>query len=476
MTTKRISRREFLLMAGLAGSAVLISACKPKATPQPDTQPTPKASSAGPTAAPPPVQKVTLEFLGEPGGTEWREEEKARFEGENPNIEWIQVEQAEGVSRLEQLLSLVAAGTPPDCARVESDVYRTFCKDKLLLSLDSYIASDPEMSKPDYWIQPQEKDRCSYKGQWYGIGSCWVAPHFYYNKSLFDELGVEPPSSDPDKAWSWDEFLDIARQLTVDANGKHPNEAGFDVDRVERWGVYWPTWWIPLHAAVQSNAADWVDPESQKIVLDKPEAMEALQRIADLTLVHHVAPSSASFDALGMGEAEFLETKKVALYNTGSWSVNWLWEIEGGLGAGVLPKMKRPATDMQAHLVTIVKDTEYPDAAWKLIRFLSSPWFQERYCQNGLWLPSQTALMTESSIAKWCTPPVHPEGYNLIVTEYAAKYGHYLTMPVGYAKANETALAPVFDKIWIGDGKVADVLPAAVAEANRIMEEEQARP
>jgi hypothetical protein len=76
---------------------------------------------------------------------------------------------------------------------------------------------------------------------------------------------------------------------------------------------------------------------------------------------------------------------------------------------------------------------------------------------------------------QWCTPPEHPEGYNLIVTEYTAKYGHYLTMPVGYAKANEAALTPVFDQIWIGDAKVADVLPAAVEEANRIMKEEQAR-
>ncbi|HNT77821.1 MAG TPA: extracellular solute-binding protein [Anaerolineae bacterium] len=476
MQTKRMSRREFLLLAGAASGAVVLAACG-----QPTTQPTaaptakPGDTKVEPTAAPPAAEKVKIEFLGEPGGTEWREEEKAKFEGENSNIEWIQVEQAEGVSRLEQLLSLVAAGTPPDCARVESDVYRTFCKDKLLLSLDNYIASDAEMSKPDYWIQPQEKDRCSYEGQWYGIGACWVAPHFYYNRSLFEELGVEPPSNDPDEAWDWEKFLDVARELTVDANGKHPNDSGFDVDRVERWGVYWPTWWIPLHAAVQSNGVDWVDPETQQIVLDKPEAMEALQRIADLTLVHHVAPTAASFDALGMGEAEFLETKKVALYNTGSWSVNWLWEIEGGLGTGVLPKMTRPATDMQAHLITIVKDTKHPDEAWKLIRFLSLPWFQERYCKNALWLPSQTALMTDTAIANWCTPPEHPEGYDLIVTEYTAKYGHYLTMPVGYAKANETALTPVFDQIWIGDAKVADVLPAAVEEANRIMKEEQAR-
>jgi len=297
----------------------LLAACQPKATPtavpaKPTATPPPK-----PTATPPPVEKVTIEFLGEPGGPEWRDEEKAKFEGENPNIEWVQVEQPEGVSRLEQLMALVAAGTPPDCARVESDVYRTFCKYGLLLGISDRIAADPVLSAPDYWIQPQERDRCEFEGEWYGIGSCWVAPHFYYNKELFDELGVEPPSNDPEEAWAWGYFLEIARQLTVDKNGKHPGEAGFDVNSVERWGVYWPTWWIPMHVAVQSNGADWVDTVTGKIALDKPAAMEAFQRVADLTLVHQVAPTAAAFEALGMAETEFLATKRVALYNRHYW-------------------------------------------------------------------------------------------------------------------------------------------------------------
>ena len=47
--------------------------------------------------------------------------------------------------------------------------------------------------------------------------------------------------------------------------------------------------------------------------------------------------------------------------------------------------------------------------------------------------------MTDEAIARWCTPPIHSEGYELIVTEYTPKYGHYLTMPVGYRLAADTA-------------------------------------
>ena len=84
--------------------------------------------------------------------------------------------------------------------------------------------------------------------------------------------------------------------------------------------------------------------------------------------------------------------------------------------------------------------------------------------------------MTDDSIADWCVEPEHPPGYELIVTEYAPNYGHYLTMPVGYVRAAETALNPVFSQIFNGEVRAEDALPAAVAEANQIMETEQARP
>lgn len=473
MSGQALSRRKFLSMASVTSGAILLASCAPKTTP---AEPT-KAGQPAATTQPAPKQTVMVEWLGHGGGDDkWVEDEKVKFRELYPGFDFTIVAQAPGQSRLEQLMALVAAGTPPDGARVESDVYRTFCKYGLLLSCDDYIKADPEMSKPDYWIQPQETDRCAYEGKWYGIGSCWVAPHFFYNADVFKEAGIEPPSNDPEKCWDWPKFLQVAKQLTVDKNGKHPGESGFNVNNVERWGVQWPTWWIPLHAAIQSNGADWVDPKTGKIVIDKPEAIEAFQRIADLMFVHQVMPRSEAMNALGMGSAQLLETKKLGLLCDGSWALSGLSKAKMTLGTGCLPKMKRPGTDMQAHLMCMVKGTKKQEGAWKFLRFQSSPWEQERYLVDGTWLPSQTALMTPEAIKRWCVPPVHPEGYDLIVTQYTVKYGHYLTMPVGYAKANQDVLQPVFDKIWVGQAKPADVLPAAVAQANKVMEAEQARP
>lgn len=41
----------------------------------------------------------------------------------------------------------------------------------------------------------------------------------FYNKDMFDAAGVEYPPTDVANAWTWDEFVDVAKQLTLDSTG-----------------------------------------------------------------------------------------------------------------------------------------------------------------------------------------------------------------------------------------------------------------
>lgn len=477
MTSRKLNRRQFLAFAGAVSSAAALAACAPQqpaATEPPKAEEPTKAPAAEePTKAPeaeaPAAERKVVEFLGWPGDVE-TPEEKDKFEAGFPQFELKYVAQQEGV----QLLALIAAGTPPDGARVESNVYRSFAKSDALLEITDQVRADPLLGKKDYFIEPQETERCAVDGKWYGIGSCWVAPHLYFNADIFTEEGIDPPSNDPEKAWDWATFLDVARKLTKDVNGKHPGEEGFDANNVDRYGIDWPTWWIPMHAAIQSNEGAWIDAKSGKIVLDTPEATEAMQNIADLTLVHQVKPTSTAMEGLGMSNTQMLENKKLAMAVDGSWALAWMYEMKGKLGTAVLPKMKRPATDMQAHLHVVVKGAKNPEGGWATVKFLSEDWFQEKYLRSGLWLPSHTSLMTAEAIARWCVGPVHPEGYEMIVTQYAPKYGHFLTMPIGYQKAADSVLTPAMDQIWTGEAKAADAM-AVVPDANQIMADEQSR-
>ncbi|GIV79812.1 MAG: ABC transporter substrate-binding protein [Litorilinea sp.] len=464
MNTRKLSRRTFLQMTGLAVAGSALVACSPA----------PGAGSQTGAQAGAAQEVVEISFMGwgNPGEDQGVRNAIAKFEEETPGIKvkWLHTPE----NYQEKFLANVAAGTPPDTAFIGSGDFRTYARDGLLLDITDKLEADPLLGAEDYFIQPQERDRCTYQGRWYGIGSCWVAPHLYVNVDIFEAEGIEPPSNDPDEAWTWDYFLEVARQLTVDANGNHPGDSGFDVENVERWGVHWPTWWIPLHAAITSNKGDWIDPDTQLLILDQPPAIEAIQAIADLMLVHQVMPQSTVMESLGMSNTQMLDTGKLAMAVDGSWALDWMKEIESTLGTGVLPMMVEPATNMQAHLHSALAATKHPEEAWQWVRFLSTPFYQTQFCRTGLWLPSQTALLTEEGLKTWITEGVHPPEYEKIATEYLPRFGHVLYMPPGYPKV-DAIITPALDAVWVGDMTAEEALTQAVPEANAILSEELSR-
>ncbi len=472
MSHRKLSRRDFLRVSALAAAGVTLAACgagTPDATEEPQ--------EPSPDEAAPVVEQVGISFMGW-GGTEEDEGVRAAievFQDETPDVtvDWIHTPE----NYTDKLLSMVAAGTPPDTAFVGSGDFQPFACDGLLLDITGWLEADPDLGKPDYFIEPQEKERCTVNGRWYGIGSCWVAPHIYYNADIFDEAGIEGPSADPEEVWDWPTFLDIATQLTVDTGGKHPGEAGFDPDNIDRWGVHWPTWSIPLSAVISSNEGRFLNPDTGLLGLDQPEAIEAVQKVADLVLKDQVSPHAGAFEQLGMSNTQMLETGKLAIAIDGSWALAWMCKIEATLGCASLPKLKVPATDMQAHLHSGFKDSTEPEAAWKWLRFLATEYYQLLFLEMGLWLPSQRDLMTEAGRQKWMTlltapgEGVHPEGYEKIVTEFVPKYGVVLYQPPGFPEAS-SIINPAFDAIWVGDMTAEEALTAAVPEANAILEKE----
>ena len=66
----------------------------------------------------------------------------------------------------------------------------------------------------------------------------------YYNKELFDEADLEyPPTAygepyadgDP---WDMDKVAELAKILTVDANGNDATSPDFDPENVVQWGFH----------------------------------------------------------------------------------------------------------------------------------------------------------------------------------------------------------------------------------------------
>jgi hypothetical protein len=66
---------------------------------------------------------------------------------------------------------------------------------------------------------------------------------------------------------------------------------------------------------------------------------------------------------------------------------------------------------------------------------------------------------------------VHPDGYEMMVTEYLPKYGRVLYQSPGWPKA-DSIITPALDAVWIGDATAAQAMETAVPEANAILAEE----
>jgi len=487
---RRMSRREFLILAGAAGGSTLLGACAP--SPAPTEAPPAQEPAAGaavaeeaaaeaPAAAAPAAEPVNVSFSGW-GATQEDEGVRAAmkvFEEENPNIkmEWIHIPDTGAYN--DRVLSMAAAGTPPDTGFIQSDIFTTYARDGVLLDITDRVKADSVIGQENYFIEPQETQRSTFDGRWYGIGSTWVAPHIYYNADVFEEAGLEPPSNDAAQAWEWDHMLDIATQLTVDSNGNHPGDSGFDINNVARWGIHWPTWWIPLHAAMISNGGDWVDRETGLVVADQPEAIEAIQNIADLILTHQVMPHASVFQRSETSDVpQMLEGGLLAMAVDGSWALSWLTELDITLGTAVLPMTKQPATTLQAHLHSVFAGSKQPEEAWQWVRFLATEYYQLQFLRIGLWLPSQTALATPEGREKWLTTRtapgegIHPEGYEQLITEFIPEYGNVLYMPPGWNKAT-SVLYPALDSVFIGDQTAEEAMTTAVPEANAILEAER---
>lgn len=104
----------------------------------------------------------------------------------------------------------------------------------------------------------------------------------YYNPKLFQEAGVEPPAAG--SAWTWEEFLTNAKLLTLDANGKHLGEEGFDPTNVVQWG-YMPRlddaklWEEASQFAMQASAKPMIRKGADGVwdIFFDEESMPALQ-------------------------------------------------------------------------------------------------------------------------------------------------------------------------------------------------------
>jgi multiple sugar transport system substrate-binding protein len=385
--------------------------------------------------------EVTLKFMGweaSPLETQSVKKGLETFMQQHPNIK-VEYQPVPGTQYAQKLLTMLAGNAAPDVFFLGATDYRAFQKRDVLLDLTSSFQS--EMKLDDFI--PSSAKIMDINGKIYGVSSCTVSPVLYYNKDTFDKANLPYPPSDPSTAWTWEEFKDAAKKLTI-KNG----------DKVTQYGVFGLENFYMTTAEIFSNGGKLFNQDGTKMAFNTPEVQQVLQNILDLRVKDGVSPTAKTLESIGMKANQMLQTGKVAMVVDGSWSLQELATMKFPIGVAPLPKLKDAMTHGQAHVHSAAAKTKYPQEAWELLKFLSSEEYQIMNIKEGLWMPNRKSLYTEEGIKKWYNDAVHPKGFKELVP-YFAKADTYPFVMITQNKVNDI-ITEETDKLWYSGQSVSD--------------------
>jgi multiple sugar transport system substrate-binding protein len=392
----------------------------------------------------------------------------AAFEAANPDID-VQPIQIPYEDYLTQITAMTMQGQPPDVGYFPSLQAPVWAQEGKLLDLTELVQTDPLFAS----ALPETRYYFG-DGRIVGLSTAVETTLLFYNKDLFDRAGLSYPPSDPAKAWTWEQFVEAAKKITVDANDKHPGEAGFDPASIVTYGAafdksYEGWTWYPF---IFSNDGEVVDEAGTRLLLDSSASVEALQALADLMWTHHVAPTP-ELDANLPGYVTMLQTGNLGMHIAGQWSLlDYAAVKDLRFGVAALPKFKTPATVVLGSPTVIFADTKNREAAIRFYKFHNNPEAVDLFAR-GLWMPLQKAYYTEPAKMKlWLDNPAHPAEMWPAFTDYTVNYArplpsYYLR---NYAEVLDGAIRPALEKIWSHQATAAEALREAVQAAAPLMQ------
>lgn len=375
--TKRLSRRHFLISSGAVFSAAVLVACAPAgsapAAPAAADAPAADAPAAEPTVAinqygTSDTPTVVWHGLGGADGATFATM-LGQYTEENPDV-GVSSELYNWDVFFQKFPTAVAAGTPPDWAIFHAAEVPQMATEGLMMPLDDIFFSTGDLPKEDF--AKAVMDVITVEGATMAVpfdNHGWVQ---FVNTKVITDAGLDPTKLPTNGA----EFIDFALKVTTDEAGKHPNESGFDPDKVKVWAIdyTWPRFTIP--STLWQFGGGYISPDSQTATLDSEASKAAIQYWHDLMYTHGVCRPEVPGKPWG---GDLYKTDSLAIMWEGTWSLNYFKDnpdvAEHTIGTGLvsLSPDGTQAVKMDSHIMCIptgVADDGI-ERAKKLIKWLS---------------------------------------------------------------------------------------------------------
>jgi multiple sugar transport system substrate-binding protein len=368
----------------------------------------------------------------------------------------IQVEYVQGNwnSAHDFLITTFETGDVPDIFHYESSVIIDYAMRGYLADLSPYISIEMKEDILDVaWATVIRPD-----GEVNAIPFLIESLVVLYNKNLFEEESISPPTLE--NPWTWDDLQEAAKKLTKDRDGD---------GRIDQYGAgigLRNSANIIMNTSISFGGSFFKkDGEYYKVEVNNEEK-KLLKIILDMLYRDKsVTPSSIGETGAGMIPG-FLNGKYAMIVGIGSWGRQQVIEnASADFKWGVIPPVKAQTQNYGASTQTLsvpVKSKRVKDAMM-FIDFMLSSQNMARLALNDWMLPARKSCLMmpelQDTVGGWD------------ITSYSANtltVGSWLGVP-GYVEWKSRIANPVLQELFAGRMSVDEASERIEHESNIIL-------
>jgi len=302
------------------------------------------------------------------------------FEKENPQYKVIigQTAARDFTSDPQRFLCSVAGDMSPDVIMFDRFAISEWASRGAFQSLNKYLDEDSKKDNIDYPVKTndvvrQALDEVIYKNKLYGIPVKADDRILYYNSDLLIRAGLVDKNGNAKPPRTWEELEDYAVKLTKRDKKGRIKQLGF----APMYGNSW------LYLYAWQNGAEFMSTNGRTCTLNCSAAVEALDFMVRIYDMLGGVKQVSAFQSTFQGEQldPFLTDKIAMKIDVDSFLqiiATYKPNMNFGTAPGPMPKKMldkgiKPITWLGGFCYSIPSASKNKEAAWKMIRWLSSP-------------------------------------------------------------------------------------------------------
>ncbi len=311
-------------------------------------------------------------------------------------------------------------------------------------------------------------------GQFTRNGAMWAVPQLtdagiavYFNADLIEAAGV---SLDRLVAMRWspgdvDTLRPLLATLTVDADGHHADEPGFDPGRVRQWGYNAANDLQGIYLNYIGSAGGLFS-DGDRFAFDNPGSVAAFNYLVRLINDDHVAPPASDTNSNGdFSRNQFLQGR-MALFQSGTYNLAAIAD-QSHFRWGVVPMPVGPVGRVSVTNGIAAAGnsaTKHPDAVREVLAWMGSTQGNQYLGASGSAIPAVLGAQ-RVYFDYWARRGVDVKPFFTVLDRPRIPAPGGPGFPAGYQ-----ALRPYFDEMFLGRADVARTLADAQAAANAAAE------